>query len=108
MEDKVYEVLNKLNCCGCGSPQLTLNVIKEILNIRSSCEDYNLRLKKIAELFGVTEMNDNLYGLYQYLLYQLDEIEILEHGSSVCGAWLTDYGKELLKQLNEFKEEDYV
>ena len=109
-----------LDICSCGRPEDTTSVIKDILNIINDYDnerqdgddkDFNLRYDKkqnrLANLCGI-EINDNTNydGLIQFVLYMLDSVNFLEHGSSIGGAWLTDLGRMFLYVLNNIEIED--
>ena len=122
ISDFYYE---KLNFCGCGSPWDTLYVIKNLLNIlkvrsdRWDLEDYNARSheyyelhqKELKECFN---LKDNVFhgqfsindGVIQVFLNVLDNCDVLEHGGSIGGSWLTSYGEELLEHLNKLNDEE--
>lgn len=110
-----YEILNT---CGCGRPDDTSSVIKDILNIINDYEkqngndkDFNViydkKQNRLAHLCG-TEIKDNTNydGLIQFVLYMLDSAGFLEHGSGIWGAWLTDLGRMFLYVLNNVELED--
>lgn len=106
-----YEILDT---CGCGRPDDTESVIKDILNIindylnvlENRNDDkinlaYDKKIKRLNNLCGVEiENNTNYDGLIQFVLYMLDSAGFLEHGSSIGGAWLTDLGRMFLYVLN--------
>ena len=106
-----YEILNT---CGCGRPDDTASVIKDILNIindyYNETQNYNReeiniahdkKIKRLNSLCGVEiKDNTNYNGLIQFVLYMLDHAGFLEHGSSIGGAWLTDLGRMFLYFLN--------
>ena len=106
-----YEILNT---CGCGRPDDTTSVIKDILNIINDYDNerqnynreeiniaYDKKQNRLNNLCG-TEIKDNTNydGLIQFVLYMLDSAGFLEHGSGIWGAWLTDLGRMFLYFLN--------
>lgn len=123
IKDFYYE---KLNFCGCGSPSDTLYVIRNVLNVIKLREDrwdsedyyirqheyYELHKKEIKESLNLKEekvIGDKFYlneGVVQIVLNVLDCCGVLEHGGSIGGSWLTNYGKELLEYLNALSNED--
>jgi hypothetical protein len=133
-EQQIQEILHNfyfenLKFCGCGNPYLTLEFIKMLLNAIQQKEDnYNKedfdrnRHKYYEEhqrnLISIFEFKDNSTddqyfsdiqdGIVQFVLYYLDEVGVIEHGSSIGGAWLTKYGKEILKALNKCENLEYV
>jgi len=88
-----------LKMCGCGSPERTQEVIKLVLEAHS-IKDYKCRMEALSNICDVDiNKNANYDGLIQFVLYILDSHGILEHGSSIGGAWLTEKGKALLELL---------
>lgn len=98
-----------LGLCGCGTPKDTWNMIRIVLNAlndkhedKCTYDEYQLRLK---DELHINPSEDIQYGLYQFVLYILNDKKILEHGSSVGGSFLTDLGKKYLTVLNIWHEE---
>ena len=101
-ERMLYDMyFNKLNLCGCGVPEYVLTMIKEVLNAlnRQSVKERREVLFKTLgfEATSLDELTTVQYGMYKFILDVLDEAEIIEHGSSIHGAWLTEYGKQILE-----------
>lgn len=84
--------------CYCGSPELAAGAL--------------LRLLRLHPLYSHRPefeewMPDQ--GIENLLLYQLDHMGLTEHGSSVGGAWLTDFGEAVrdalaTEEADEFDE----
>lgn len=70
--------------CGCGSPKDSLKKIYDGL----------MYIKKQVP----AEVDD-------ILLYVFDKEGLTEHGVSVWGSWLSDYGKQVLRFMEEYEEE---
>lgn len=83
---KMYDLIHELGICGCGCPKEAYEAVHKML-IMYMAPDY-------------TKINDP-HELF--MAYTLDNLEFLEHGSSIYGAWLTDKGKGLLAALDFFK-----
>lgn len=82
-----YLWIGILGGCGCGSSDLP-NIAVEVLRN-----------------FGREHMSKNRFSVYDKSEYEviahwLDSKELIEHGSSVNGSWLTEKGKELLKIID--------
>ena len=105
-QTNLSQVLEELKICGCGLPEYTINIIRDILIIIHET-NIEMRQESILNLLGINEDNHNVYGLYQYLLYTLDEAGYITHGSSIGGAWITDKGIDLLFKLINIEETDY-
>ena len=101
----------KLQWCGCGSPEM---VKREILKYFSLLEwwhniplndDYHKNYykyykeleNKYEDAFGVINVYCN--PLLLAFAYTMDAAGLTEHGSSILGAWLTDEGKMFLSLL---------
>lgn len=130
LEEKRREFINdfyfeKLNFCGCGSPCDTLYVIKNLLNVikakmdKWKLADYNVRFDEYYELYQkelkeCLNLNDNTFhnqfnindGIIQVFLNVLNNCDVLEHGSSINGSWLTSYGKKTLEYLNQLTDKE--
>lgn len=128
IEEKYQELLHdfyfeRLKFCGCGRPDFTLEFIKKFLNViqertdEYDKPDYNHRKvwdkyhEKLKEVFEFKNHEDNELsevqdGIVQFVMYHLDNIGILEHGSGISGAWLTKYGIQILEALNYFDDLD--
>ena len=104
-----FEVLSN---CGCGCPELTNEAMRKILIVQEYLHNEDIQKDKKFDDFykeyleyeksiiGNVEDDDFKYGLIQFMMYQLDACGILEHGSSIGGAWLTELGKMFLDILN--------
>lgn len=96
-----YEIVDM---CGCGVPEDTYEVIRRILNIRQSWSEEGIKYDELQSKYEKElhlNTKDSLhYGVLQFVLYMLDSKEIIEHGSSIGGCWLTEWGKMYLTVLN--------
>lgn len=100
IDDCLDEFNSVLGICGCGRPEDTEEVIRQILIVQNSEDNFQDKQNKLSNLCDSNIENDNYYGLIQFVLYILDDKEFLEHGSSISGAWLTKKGKIYLDLLN--------
>ena len=90
--NKNVKIIDELNICGCGNPELCYKLVHTILKeINSS---------------GVNTDDKNL-DYYLFVLYQLNSMGFLDHGSSVFGSWITKKGMLLFEALNEMEKSDY-
>ena len=101
-----------LDLCGCGTPENTSQMLKEFLQIMYDFKvtdretyDWHEEQKRTYDMCRVPVVEDSyntIYeGLIQYLQYTLDSAGILEHGSSISSAWLTELGEMFLWVLNK-------
>lgn len=109
--EKVIDYFDEhIGICGCGCPDETYKLIYNVLMTCSiNSDDFNSFDEycqyKQNEINKITQN----YGLYQFVLYILDDKGILNHGTSIGGSWLTNIGKiyyDILKfYMNEYYEE---
>lgn len=114
-EDKLREIaskiilnlqLVKMGFCDCGNSKGVSFMIRDILRaIENRTNNYDtMDTKKAYELF-YKELEKNL-GFnkdsiaFEFILHILNSVDVLEHGSSIKGSWLTDYGREVLCAFN--------
>ena len=78
----------QLHQCGCGSPDDTWTLIHEVLSLAPFVEDE--RWKQVEGILG---------RAYGFVLCVLDDADLLEHGGSVDGSWITDKGRWVLEAI---------
>lgn len=93
--DTIWEALwcGRIGMCGCGSPEAGFNFLRSVLAVcdrRSKTEWLNAS-QEIAKLVA-----SNPHVAAEVLLHFLNARDLLEHGGSVAGSWLTDYGIEIV------------
>ena len=95
---------DKIGMCGCGVSEDTDEVIRKLLTIRKEkYEDkisYEESIKRYESDLNIDMDDNNHYGLWQFMMYVLDNAGILEHGSGIGGSWLTKEGKMYLYLLD--------
>lgn len=80
-------IFKHLGMCGCGQYDERLDLLKEVLNA--------------APLYETENTPEYLRTpLGEWFLCLLDKAEIIEHGGTIGGSWLTEKGKRLLDALN--------
>lgn len=82
--------------CGCGSPTLAAERLRDLLALHP--------LHSNREAFEAFVPDA---GIAELLLYTLDHFELTEHGGTVGGAWLSDKGKAILEALNLEADTDF-
>lgn len=92
---------NRMNFCGCGCPEETMQYVTGILTAMKERSDSGWKIDKVDEALGAGKNT----GIYYFIMYALDAMGLTEHGSSVGGSWLTDKGTEFLKRLQTDKLE---
>lgn len=109
--------LGIMDFCGCGNPDGVSFMIRDVLRAIDNKvknydkmdihEAYKQFDKELIEKLGFN--SDNI--AFEFILHTLNSAEVLEHGSSVGGSWLTNYGEEILCAFeivgNEILDVDY-
>ncbi len=101
------EMTNGLRICGCYNPTLGYKAVHEVLKLVNGKDDPEVFEKwlefledpfKAYTVYVLNELrpeyNDKKYDTY------------LEHGGSICGSWLSETGKRLLKIMDEGWDEE--
>ncbi len=93
--DRAFEMIrelyyDKLGWCGCGDPAEAMKCVKEYL-ISISTKNYF-----------------HFSGPYLCLAYTLEAVGLTDHGGSIYGCWLTEYGKAILNCLNNIDDLEEV
>ena len=102
-ECKDFFSIELLGMCGCGDPDSTLKIMRDILN---TDDNGILRPKSIYRNGDYTKNLDDIEPLLQFLMYSLDDKEIIDHGTSINSPWITDLGRQLLWVLNNCEYDD--
>lgn len=74
--------------CGCGNPDDALRLVHGLLRAAPFYENQS----RVDELLPTS-------GIQMLVLGALDKAELIEHGSSIGGSWLTDRGRATLDAL---------
>lgn len=96
----LYKIFyDDLGMCGCGNPDEAYELIRDLLALTPLYE--GSRWQRAEELTGRGATS-------HIILSSLDRSGLLEHGSSLSGAWLTDKGEWCLAAMRtvEFNELD--
>lgn len=88
--NELVDVVDELGICGCGRPNETYELIHHIM-------------KEISKNYVRTDQT----AYYDFIIYQLNRMEFLEHGTSIYGSWVTKKGRKLIEALNEMEKYDY-
>ncbi len=86
--------------CGCGCPDECVDLLHKALKGYKARTDSEWEDKSIENIVPVYGKQDNLFAWW--FLYTLSNLEIIEHGCSVRGCWLTEFGEELLRALDTY------
>lgn len=98
-----------LNMCGCGCPEDSLECVQKLLTACDwrddtlAIDEWQKKRNEVwMECVGIAHITDD--PLWQFMAYQLDSAGLLEHGTSINGAWTTDFGKMCLDFLDNYWE----
>jgi len=95
-----------LGLCGCGSPEEAYNFCRDILKTcdrRDKAKDWISAENAAAEIIKAQpEMAAHVF------MHMLTHLDLLEHGGSVGGSWLTPDGEKIvdLRAANEGEFDD--
>jgi hypothetical protein len=76
--------------CGCGTPGEALKTIHDLL-----------RAAPFHENRAAVEAILPTSGVEMLVLGSLDRADLIEHGSSIAGSWLTEKGQRVLSILDQ-------
>jgi len=77
--------------CGCNRPETAYELVRDILNLAPFYEDGNWRT--VSSLIGSD-------GAFQIVVGLLSKLDLLEHGGSMGGSWLTKKGEYVRDLVN--------
>lgn len=90
--DHVYALFyGGLNMCGCGWAEEAFTLVRDLLNLAPFYQGG--RWRQAEEMFGHP-------GAYHLVLSALEHADVIEHGSSIGGSWLTPKGAHLRNLIN--------
>lgn len=93
-----YDNSQGLGLCGCGYPQAAYDLVRDLLGLIPFYEDEHW---KAAE-----SLTGNIPGAHHIVLSSMERAGLIEHGSSMTGAWLTEKGKWCLAAMREAECDD--
>ena len=82
-----YIALGLCGLCGCGDDTIKDDLIQRIT--------HHEEIKQDDPDYWFSDKYNEL------LLHILNNARIMEHGSTVCGCWLTPFGKEVKQRIIE-------
>lgn len=102
-EDEIAHVKNVIHgdlaLCVCGQSEAALGLIRDVLAL---CPLYeNARWKKVEKVAGSA-------GAAHMVLSQLTNANLIEHGGSIGGSWLTPHGEWLRDILVRYPTDDDI
>lgn len=105
---KVYH-FGVLGMCGCGNPEEAYNLVRDVLAAcdRRGCHDnpptrawVNIESEIEKLILTKPELTAHV------LLHFLTKCDVIEHGGSVGGSWLTAMGERIVDAGPQPEEED--
>lgn len=88
-----------LHLCGCGSPEEAYNFCRDALSAfdRRGCHDKPPTREWVnAEEVLTAIIKERPDQAVHVLAHLLTHLDLLEHGGSVGGSWLTKYGERII------------
>ncbi len=87
-------ILARIKFCGCGSNRKWLTMRQLLENAESHARSF----------YDDDDLPQTEVGFWEFAANCLDSFELIEHGTSIGYAWLTDDGKLLLQFLQDFPD----
>lgn len=94
--NRIHQIFDRLSLCGCGS-DAHWNIIQKLLEM---AEDHD----KNGSFYG--PQGDPLCDWIEFGAKVIDSWHLVEHGTGIGWAWLTEDGKLLLRWLRTFGTEE--
>ena len=96
--DHVYTLFyEELNLCGCGNPEEAYDLVRDLLGLVPFYDNPDA----VRDLIGQP-------GAYHMVLSALTHADLIGHGSSIGGSWLTDKGRWYLAALRGIADWDVI
>lgn len=86
-----YDGAQGLGLCGCGNPEAAYDLVRDLLGLMPLYEDSRWR---VAE-----SLTGSIPGAHHIVLGTMERAGLIEHGSSLHGAWLTLKGEWCLAAM---------
>lgn len=96
---------NTLGMCGCGSPNEVKNFLFNLLENHRKYKDSEITYEEMAGSRKTLIQSSDPDIVFEIIFHTFENSKLLEHGGSVYSSWLTEEGREFLKLLSEFKDE---
>lgn len=88
----IYATLDRMPNCGCGNPETAYKLIHDLLSLAPLYKDDGWQ--KARELIGSD-------GAHQIVMSALTDADLMSHGGSIGGSWITDRGKWFLWAVDQ-------
>lgn len=90
-------ITDELNICGCGNPEDAYVLVRGLLGLMPLFEDDHL--SRATELIGTS-------GAIHLVLGSLESADLITHGGTVMGSWLTEKGTYALAAMQVVSWDD--
>lgn len=103
---KIREILERVALCGCGTAahwEIIFELLQRAENHAARGSFYNFFLQPNDKQGGIEDVRD---PWVEFGAKVLDSWDLIEHGTGIGWAWLTDDGKLLLEFLRDFGTEN--
>jgi|SRR6188508_1267695 len=100
-EERLDELYFSIGMCGCGSPNDIKLFLYNIIKIQQDYKESLIDYQKKAELIKQLIQNTDPSIIFEFVFNILDHNSMVEHGSSINGAWLTNLGEEFFSLLSD-------
>lgn len=95
-----YIMTGLLGFCGCGMPEEALKWLRDCLSDVEHRSNVEWKQEPPVYQGRIHARMEPLPRGVEYLLwYWMDSLQLIEHGGSVGGSWLTERGTHLLRRL---------
>lgn len=93
-----YDNTQGLALCGCGNPEAAYDLVRDLLSLMPLYEDARWRTAEA--------LTGNIPGAHHIVLGAMERAELIEHGTSLHGAWLTPKGEWCLAAMRTAEHDD--
>lgn len=93
----------EIGMCGCGNPKDVKKFIYELLkNHKEYEDDYDAMTENRKRIIKETDTN----VIFEFVFHVLDHNDLLNHGGSIYGSWLTEKGEKFFDSLSKNLSDD--
>lgn len=113
MTDEIFDDIyyDEIGMCGCGQPHDVQVLLFELMQNHKNYNDNLISYEEMAAIRKSIIINTDSDIIFEFIFHVLDNAELLEHGTSIYSAWLTDKGNDffniLKRQVTTEDENEY-
>lgn len=89
---------DKFSFCGCGCPEDAYDLVRNILQLCPLFENGESGRRNGTV---VQETLGGIDGTFYLVLYAIDSLDLIEHGTSIGGSWLSGKGQHYLPLMSK-------